>query len=314
MDDALTESKGILSGSNITNPGLAGASRVFLPYCNGDLWSGQQRKPVDGFIYAGHLTLMAALQDMIYTHGLELSSKSTVILTGMSAGGVGTFNNLDKAAKLLAPANVVGMPGGGYFMFQRSFNRPSYSGFDHSWGNAARLWGSLTPIFVDESCAKMHPAAHSYKCLEGPTVAPHITSRTFVAENQYDPAQMYYDGGDACPGQWDGFAPPNVSCAASAVAYLRNFGRNMSDHLQELALGSPHFGIFSPSCVNHVQPFDALWDVTGEPEALKVNGSTLSASFRSWLHGNMRVVSIEGCANQTSPCNANVRICPRPCL
>eukprot|EP00665_Eupelagonemidae_sp_cell47_P004104 gene4103-4551_t len=31
---------------------------------------------------------------------------------------------------------------------------------------------------------------------------------------RFDPAQLYYDGGDACPGSWDGFDTPQTDCSA----------------------------------------------------------------------------------------------------
>jgi len=308
LDDAATSLKGILSSNATLNPSFHTANRIFVPYCDGSLWSGQQEEPVAGFYFAGHLTLLAVLRDL-QAKGMSASSSTTVILTGMSAGGVGTFNNLDRVARMLKPRRVVGMPGGGFFLFARTFGRPSWSGFDHAWGAAARtLWGLHKPAFVDESCAAALPAALRYKCMEGPTVAQFVDTAALVAENQYDPAQLYYDGGDSCPGVWDGFSTPKTNCSAGPWAYLQAFGANMSQQLRALPA---RFGVFSPSCVNHVAPFDALW-ATATPSLL-VAGRSLSDAFTAWLNEESPLSLIEGCGNTTGPCNSNSETCTKPC-
>lgn len=309
LDDDATSLKGIMSGNSTSNPGFAGANRVFVPYCDGSLWSGQQRKAVDGMYFAGHLTIAAVLHALL-ADGLDPLNPSTlVVLTGMSAGGVGTLINLDFTAALLQPARVVGMAGGGFFLFSQTLGRPGWSGFDNNWGTAAdNLWGtSQTPAFVDETCDE----TPRYKCLEGPTAVKFITTPVLIAENRFDPAQLYFDGGDACPGTWDGFDTPKPDCSPRAIHYVEQFGINMTQQLK--AVAGPHVGVFSPACLNHVAPFDALWDMqhSDDKHALRVSGQSLSDAFGAWLH-NSSLRLIEDCL-QPGPCNPNTDTCTTLC-
>jgi hypothetical protein len=92
----------VYSGDPAVNP-FAGYTRVFVPYCSGDLHLGQRNgtvSPSFPFRFSGHLIIGAVIQEMLARFpGFETASE--VLLSGSSAGGIGTFQNADFVAELL---------------------------------------------------------------------------------------------------------------------------------------------------------------------------------------------------------------------
>ena len=92
----------VYSGNSSINP-FASFTRVFLPYCSGDLFLGQRNgtvSPAFPYRFSGHLIVAAAIQEVSrYFPGL--ANATDVLLSGSSAGGIGTFQNADFVASLL---------------------------------------------------------------------------------------------------------------------------------------------------------------------------------------------------------------------
>jgi hypothetical protein len=85
---------------------------------SGDVWVGQQKEPTeDGLYFAGHLTVNAVLDHLKNTS--SFSKATFVLLSGSSAGGIGTFHNADFVSsrmEVIAPAaQVRASPQGGFY-------------------------------------------------------------------------------------------------------------------------------------------------------------------------------------------------------
>ena len=122
---------GFLASNNpAQSPNLSDWNHVFVPYCSQDLHSGQVTVPSDntfGLYFAGHLSLAAVVESLkkqpapavvLPTLGGEagstgvgpaqsLANATTVVLSGDSAGGIGTFINVDWLQEQLPQARVV---------------------------------------------------------------------------------------------------------------------------------------------------------------------------------------------------------------
>ena len=78
------------------DPDFAGANHVFVPYCSGDEHVGTRTNATAetfGFYFQGHLNLGRVLERLRSDHGLGDGAR--VLLTGQSAGAIGTFKNAD---------------------------------------------------------------------------------------------------------------------------------------------------------------------------------------------------------------------------
>lgn len=110
-----------------TNPNFASWSHVYVPYCTSDLFSGTQTERNSiGYYFAGRLVVDAVLDALIA--GAGLGAATEVILFGDSAGGIGTFINLDHVAGRLPGARVVGAPIAGFFAPAYMYTGPGEEG------------------------------------------------------------------------------------------------------------------------------------------------------------------------------------------
>ena len=108
--------KGAYSADCAANPDFCAATHVFVPYCTGDCHAGNNTSPSASsweLYFDGHANFAAIIAELKQQHGLAAAKK--VLLTGGSAGGIGTFKNVDFLATLLPGAVVKGAPEAGWF-------------------------------------------------------------------------------------------------------------------------------------------------------------------------------------------------------
>ena len=93
---------GVLSDNATVNPDFAGAHRVFVPYCSADDHLGMRTETSAtwGFFFSGHLNFRAIVHHLstsnaAFRRTVVSGRGARVLLTGASAGGVGTFGNVD---------------------------------------------------------------------------------------------------------------------------------------------------------------------------------------------------------------------------
>eukprot|EP01062_Namystynia_karyoxenos_P028360 TRINITY_DN2149_c0_g1_i1.p1 TRINITY_DN2149_c0_g1~~TRINITY_DN2149_c0_g1_i1.p1 ORF type:complete len:461 (+),score=126.46 TRINITY_DN2149_c0_g1_i1:90-1385(+) len=122
--------RGMIMGDVATNPDFADWNRIFVPYCSGDLWAGQMREAANPWSdpavpghgksgdtwtgwFAGHTVVSEVIAAVKSVHGADKATE--VILTGCSAGGIGTLNNCDFFADSFPGARSVCRPEAGWF-------------------------------------------------------------------------------------------------------------------------------------------------------------------------------------------------------
>lgn len=108
---------GFLDANASTNPDFATANHVHIPYANGDCHSGNRTMPsadTYGLYFSGSRNFAAIVAALLARSGLGTATH--VLLTGGSAGGIGTLKQVDNLAQMLGPRVVVkGAPNAGWF-------------------------------------------------------------------------------------------------------------------------------------------------------------------------------------------------------
>jgi len=254
-----------------TNPLFFDAHHVDVPYCSGDLHSGTRTAPnAWGLYFSGHLVLDAVLASLEATAGLRDATE--IVFFGASAGGIGTWLNLDWLAARYPTARVVGAPiAGFYFYANHQYTGPGAVP-DHlanfstqGIAEAYSLWGS----FVDADCARALAPSPS-ACLLANYSFPYITAEAFVAEAQTD--MVVLQEHDDFPGA--GVPYPQGS---PQEAYMAAWAANMTAALQPLmAPANARNGVFNPACYIHTS-FDASFP--------KIAGLSYIEAFTNWYSG-----------------------------
>ena len=99
--------KGMLSADPSINPDLHTWNRVYVPYCSGDLWTGTRRNATNPFpqqgAWRGYFHGHYILEDIAAALTASGAAAATqAVLSGCSAGGIGTIVNCDWFASLFA--------------------------------------------------------------------------------------------------------------------------------------------------------------------------------------------------------------------
>jgi hypothetical protein len=268
------------------NPALFDAHHVDVPYCSGDLHSGTQTAPNSwGLYFSGHLVLDAILTQL---DGAGLRDATDIVFFGASAGGIGTWLNLDWVAARYPRARVVGAPVAGFYFYANApYTGPGavpnkLANFStEGIAEAYALWGS----FVDADCAEAL-AANPSACLLANYSFPYITSEVFVTEAQTD--QVVLEAHDDFPGK----VPYPVG--SPQEAYMALWAANMTSALAPLmAPANARNGVFNPACYIHTS-FD--------PALPRIGGLSYIQAFTNWYTGAGASKLMDHCAAGTVMC------------
>jgi hypothetical protein len=98
------------------NPGFCNATAVYLPYCSSDGRRGTQTAITNksfGLYFSGHMNFVAIVNELKTKYGMGTAKK--VMLSGASAGAIGTLYNVDWLAEQLPTATFKAAPVSGWF-------------------------------------------------------------------------------------------------------------------------------------------------------------------------------------------------------
>lgn len=208
-----------------------------------DLHSGQRNVTSDdtwGLYFAGHYVFTAVIDDLVVHHGLAQAAE--IILTGESAGGIGTWYHMDDLAVQFSSARVAGAPIAGFYFFA-----DPYQGVNHTQSELADFreaaWPSHFELWhphVDAGCAEHYGSDNAWMCMLSNQSFPFISTPVFVTEAQTD--QVVILGHDWIPAQYI-YEPPEQQ-------YVAEWAANMSAALKPV-MESPKDGVFNPACFIH---------------------------------------------------------------
>lgn len=267
-----------LSDDATLNPDFYDSHKVYVPYCSSDVHTGRitaANESTWNFYFSGHLNLVQIVDHVNQTIP-AFKQKTAIMLSGSSAGGAGTFGNIDWLRSVV-PSHVVvkGVPHAGFFF-------PGYTADQHTTASDVYLPPSLWarwsegktggfPVaslllwnpLLSEGCLK-HWAPQGKEILCSSVVAyyPFIKTPLFILENQFDTNQIQAQLG--CPKD---NSDPQVQ---NFIAY---FGQSM-----RASIAGPHMnkgdGFFLPSCFDHGSGLGAGTNVTipGAPTQTELVG------------------------------------------
>jgi hypothetical protein len=180
-NDTHTDSNNVLSNNVTVNPAWATWNHVYIPYCGGDVHSGQKTTTTWNELYfAGYLTVRTVFNQLIQLN--SLSKATNVLISGGSAGGIGAFVHVNGLYDLLPNAMVKGEPQGGWFF-------PNVTYYDN-WKNGTFVQlpdptiGALWDQYIDPTCEKDHPD-NIYLCATLDVAYNYLRAPVFVSENKH---------------------------------------------------------------------------------------------------------------------------------
>jgi len=275
-----TDSNNVLSTSTSVNPGFATWNHVYIPYCGGDVHSGQRTDKEWGFAYfAGYLTVRQIFNDLNQKY--NFTKAKLVLLSGSSAGGIGTLVHADGLTDFLPNSVVKAEPQGGWFFPNVTYYANWSAGTFEPVPDPSTtiLWDG----YLNPACVKANPS-DPYLCNTIDTSYPYIRTPLYIAENKFDSNQIFTQLG----------CPQNASNTNDYIAY---FGKAMQFSVQQVVNSPKKDGLFLMSCLDHTSN-------TGISSNTVVEGVKQGASVDDWFFngGTVSHVLVDNCAGDL-PCN-----------
>ena len=277
----------VLSSDAAVNPTFSGAHHVYIPYCSGDVHSGTRAGPLNAtwpFTFAGHLIVAAVLDALAQgpAHAAAFAAAQEILVSGSSAGGLGTLYNADYiASRVPRGARVRAAPQGGWFF-------PGVELFQAWAANGGAggppIWRSLAfarELYAGYAAPACAAAFNDSFCASATNLFPFTAVPTFVAENLVDSQQVYDEL----------LAPPASPQLPAFLAYFHAAMR------RALALVSPGAGhaLWAPGCFEHT---DNLRFAAGNANQTLVQGHSFRDALTSWwLGGSLPRVLQDACGD-----------------
>lgn len=308
-----SHSHGLLSTDADVNPDFGGFLHVYVPYCSGDVWYGDAPTALNPWAaeraaaparrlskvgwegyFQGHLIVQAVLDDLFGGSGSSVYAQppSELVLTGCSAGGIGTFGNCDYVAKQFPGARVVCRPEAGYFGLPIKTYKTYIAGLpDHdmhhisnaNWTQQVISWVKTEPTpmaaCVADGSAWVQPDDDCdgdeellLCCHSPPYFMPYIETPLFVSEATADAYQVFTQG--AAPEE----DTPQV---VAYVEYLRGILSGSLERVVARGKRLEQNGLFAPACLQHCMSWN------GSSAGL-VQGKDLQEAFGDWYNGRAK--------------------------
>ena len=287
--------KDILLDDIDANPSFYDYNHVYLKYCSGDTWTGA-RTSFDrfGLWFSGHSNIRAVVHHLNETENLQ--NATHILLTGLSAGGIGVHNNADyfrdkwiSHSTIFRAASVAGFyfpgPVVAYPEYALNVTVPLNN-------LATKYMTSWFGSVLDESCLMNTPERYQHRCWDSHYLYKHIDTRLFVIENRFDESQIH----DVL------LCPFDHIENNSTDGFIKWFGNTMSEGLKNTVQSDLGIkkgdGLFVPSCLDHTLNFC----IQGGP---KVGDKKIGDLLPKWFLENDPVIA--STYQEVDTCNINER-------
>ena len=286
---SMTDADNLLSSDPAVSA-FSAWTAVFVPYCGGDVHLGMRRSVVDPqafpLYFSGHLTVAAVLEYLKAELGLGAAAE--VLLSGSSAGGIGSLVNADFVADALPGVAVRAAPQAPWF-FPPVVN---YSAWLSDPNAGPPFAGQDTPInalwqaFEPPACVAAKGAGY---CGSVNFIYPFLKTPLHVSQDLEDSNMLFAQLG----------VPADNS--SSARAYTSPYFQSaMVAGLSQIVRAGD--AVWAPGCVAHTENLNLL-------SATTVAGVTMKESLDSWYFktGSVPARLVDACrgVNCGSGCPAS---------
>eukprot|EP00045_Choanoeca_perplexa_P013817 m.158314 g.158314 ORF g.158314 m.158314 type:complete len:391 (+) comp16467_c0_seq4:37-1209(+) len=288
---------GITNSDPNFNPTFSTWSVAYLYYCDGASYGGNLSQPLDvngtQLHFRGFAILNAFIQHL--QQHRSLNSATHVVLSGHSAGGLGTYMHTDHVRSLL-PANVIygAVPDAGFFL-----DTPNVHG-QYYYTDRIETIANISQVVSDKDCMAAYPT-DTWRCMMAEFVFPHITSSLHVIQSSYDAWQLSNVLQLDC-------VPSQKNCSSTDIEAFQGFHATMLLHLNRSGvLDRPGLAMWSDACVAHSQAYYGHYFNNTRWMVPSGRGLTLVDSIDTWYNslaaGTLNSTAVKRIDTCEWPCN-----------
>lgn len=279
---------GYFSTDPTQNPLMYNWNKVFMRYCDGGSFSGNNDKTTTyqgvELHWRGKRIREAVVDDLKTKHGL--SDATEAMISGCSAGGLATFLHTDQWCNALPGAKCGGLPDSGFFLdyqdpteqcapptrSQRLRARRTTIPGDYHCGLKWTYTQQNATAGVNQDCIAAHSVTgDEWKCMFAEHSAEHIKSPVFAMQSQYDAWQTGHVLKNQQP--------------------VQTLGNNITARIQSMLMANNNeSGAFLDSCHHHC----GAWN------SIRIDGDLVSTAIQKWW-GSIGVPGAKKLWNQNKP-------------
>jgi len=307
---------GVMSDDCKVNPDFCNFNRVYLPYCDGNSFSGNRDAPLvynnTNLYFRGKRNIDATFQALTASHGFNKATN--VVLTGCSAGGLATYMHTDYVATLL-PTTVQkygAIPISGFFLLHNNVeNKPVYPNEIQSIFTIANSTHG-----VNDACIAAKTAADQWQCNFATEIYKYIKSPIFSLDSNYDSWQTsciltsepVADGSSAngncsaAPG-WQACGQNPNNCTNAQMTLYNQYGMDFVSMMQNTTTAKANGnGGFIYSCHTH-----CAGQTSSYYNTFAINNVTMQQAVSKWWASNKAAPQWQW------PCYYSATTVPRQC-
>jgi hypothetical protein len=264
----------LASDDQNSNPDFYQWNHVFNPYCSQDLHSGQRKEADDstfGLYFSGHNILVSILDDL--DRYANLTHATEIILSGVSAGGLGMWMNVDYIRQRYPLAKVTGVSIAGYYFYATYYDGPDATAPGGMADFRESAWPAtyeLYQAYVNKDCEKANGGGYGApSCMIANVSHPYVKSRVFAVQSQTD--QVVLTGHDCWPEDYMDDEPEKE--------FMKEWHNNMTIALDPLMdIYDTQWGVFAAACYTHTN---------FNHENPKVNGLSYVDAFHNFYYSRV---------------------------
>ena len=260
------------SADPAVNPLMHSWNSVYLRYCDGGTFTGDNTTTVNGtkLHFKGRAIREASVRSLARRFGTDFSNGTDFVIGGSSAGGLAVYLHADWWHRQLpATATVAGLADSGFFLDWRSVITPG--SFTHSYDADLRSGFALfnSSAGVNDACIAAHRHSQS-DCIFAANTLPHIATPIFVLQSAFDSWQLQWEHGLAKNPDCKYYAKYSnhllllamhgsflMDCVI-ADAKLNAYGDTLTTQLKAASAGKSTVGGFVEHCFHHCTT-QTLW-------------------------------------------------------
>lgn len=251
------------------NPLMANWTFVYLPYCDGGSFTGNNISTNPQLWFMGLNIRNAVVASLQANYGFDAATD--IVVGGCSAGGLAAYLHVDYYAQLFPKATTRGMPDSGFFL-DGNYSRDGKP--DYEW-RMSNLYSFMN------SSASIIPACNQklgYLCLFAYHILPFIQSPVFALNSAYDATMANGQcGHSGIIFNWN-----NVTSVNACGNYIRG--------LMKQTLAAPS-GVFLDSCQHHC----------GEWGQIHIDNITSPFAVQTWYTKGASALPNNGYMDQGQP-------------
>ena len=282
--DTADYDSGYLSTDKSTNPLTYNWNTIYVKYCDGSCYSGNNDTIVKindtlSLHFTGYRILNSVFEELMNDNnnkGYNFDNATDLLLSGCSAGGLGTYihneNIFDMInAKMGNQIKMAAMPDSGFFLeYQGKGMLMTGVQWQFDYFNSSAS--------LNEDCIKKKSDEYKYLCIFAQETVPYNKYNTLGLQSQYD---LWQTGNMLVSGNF---------------GEINDYGQNLSATIFDTYLNNGDYkdnhSIFLSSCAYHC----------GEWNDIVIDGYKASQAQYDWYNGNFTAHSRIWYQNETYPC------------